>query len=173
MKRLSLFVVALAFVAVGCSKSSTSPSTPTNPTFTATLSAANEVPPITGAEAGGRGDATITFVVTKDAAGNITAATVTFVANLNSFPPGTQITLAHIHEGAAGVGGPVRIGTTLTAAQPLVLTNGTGTINSPASGTVDVAVVQAIINNPAGFYFNAHSTLNGGGVVRGQLVKVS
>src|SRR5438034_2603665 len=72
MKRLSLFVVALAFVAVGCSKSSTSPSTPTNPTFTATLSAANEVPPITGAEAGGRGDATITFVVTKDAAGNIT-----------------------------------------------------------------------------------------------------
>jgi hypothetical protein len=34
-------------VAVGCSKSSTSPSTTTTkPTFTATLSAANEVPPI-------------------------------------------------------------------------------------------------------------------------------
>ena len=33
--------------------------------------------------------------------------------------------------------------------------------------------MQAIINNPAGFYFNAHSTLNPGGVVRGQLVKVN
>jgi hypothetical protein len=36
----------------------------------------------------------------------------------------------------------------------------------------DVALFQQIINNPAGFYFNAHSTLNPGGVARGQLVKV-
>jgi filamentous hemagglutinin family protein len=33
--------------------------------------------------------------------------------------------------------------------------------------------MQAIINNPAGYYFNAHSAINTGGVVRGQLVKVS
>src|SRR5262245_32120431 len=62
MKRLSLFVVALAFVAAGCSKSSTAASnTPTKPTFTAALSTQNEVPPITNAESGGRGDATITI----------------------------------------------------------------------------------------------------------------
>jgi hypothetical protein len=35
-----------------------------------------------------------------------------------------------------------------------------------------VAVFNAIINNPSGFYFNVHSTLNPGGVARGQLVKV-
>ena len=29
-----------------------------------------------------------------------------------------------------------------------------------------------IIANPASFYFNVHSTLNPGGVARGQLVKV-
>jgi len=28
-----------------------------------------------------------------------------------------------------------------------------------------------VINNPAGFYFNVHSTLNAGGVARGTLVK--
>jgi hypothetical protein len=38
--------------------------------------------------------------------------------------------------------------------------------------TVDPAVAQNIINNPSAFYFNIHSTLNPGGVARGQLVKV-
>src|SRR6266542_3190659 len=95
MKRLSLFAVALALFAAGCSKSSTSPSTtPTKPTFTATLSAANEVPPIAGTEASARGDATITF--------DTTASSVTFVVNLTNFPAGSQINIAHIHEGASG-----------------------------------------------------------------------
>lgn len=165
MKRLSLFVAALAFVAAGCSKSSTSPSTtPTKPTFTAALSATNEVPPITGTEAGARGDATITI--------DTTASTVTFVVNLSGFPAGSQINIAHIHEGASGVAGAVRIGTTLTAAQAVVLTNGSGSFTSVATG-VDQALMQAVINNPAGYYFNAHSAINTGGVVRGQLVKVN
>jgi hypothetical protein len=37
---------------------------------------------------------------------------------------------------------------------------------------VDAALEQTILNNPAGFYFNVHSTLNPGGVARGQLVRV-
>jgi hypothetical protein len=173
MKRLSLFAVALALFAAGCSKSSTSPSTtPTKPTFTAALSAANEVPPITGVEAGGTGNATITFDLTKDAAGNVTAASCTFVVNLSGFPPNTPINIAHIHEGAAGVAGAVRVATTLTAATAVILTTGSGSFTS-TQPTVDPALAQTIINNPAGYYFNAHSTLNGGGVVRGQLVKVS
>jgi hypothetical protein len=165
MKRLSLFAVALAFVAAGCSKSSTSPSnTPTKPTFTAALSAANEVPPIAGPEAGGRGDATITI--------DQTAATVTFVVNINGLPAGTPINIAHIHEAAAGTNGSVRVATTLSAGQVTVGSTGTASFTSVATG-VDSALMQAIINNPAGFYFNAHSALNPGGVVRGQLVKVS
>jgi hypothetical protein len=164
MKRLSLCAVALAFVAVGCSKSSTSATTtPTKPTFTAALSTQNEVPPITNAESGGRGDATITI--------DQTAATVTFVVNLSGFPPNTPINIAHIHEAAAGANGAVRVATTLAAGQ-VVLANGSGSFTSVATG-VDAALMQAIINNPAGYYFNAHSTLNPGGVVRGQLVKVN
>ena len=162
MKRLSLFAVALALVAAGCSSSTTpSNTTPTKPTFTAALSTANEVPPITNAEAGGRGDATVTI--------DTTAASVTFVVNLSGFPAGTPINIAHIHEGAAGIAGPVRVATTLAAGQVL-LASGSGSFTSVQTG-VDQALMQAIINNPAGYYFNAHSTLNSGGVVRGQLVR--
>lgn len=163
MKRLSLFAAAVAFLAAGCS-SSTTPSTtpPTKPTFTAALSTANEVPPIANAEAGGRGDATITI--------DQTANSVTFVVNLTGFPAGTPINIAHIHEAPAGTNGSVRVATTLAAGQ-VVLTSGAGSFTSVATGQ-DAALLQAIINNPAGFYFNAHSTLNAGGVVRGQLVKV-
>jgi len=171
MKRLSLFTLALAFVAAGCSKSTTAPTTtPTKPTFTADLKTTNEVPPISNAEAGGSGNATITFDLTKDAAGNVTAASVTFVVNLSGFPAGTPINIAHIHEAVAGVNGSVRVATTLAAGQ-VTLTNGSGSFTSTATG-VDPALAQTIINNPAGFYFNAHSTLNAGGVVRGQLVRV-
>jgi hypothetical protein len=165
MKRLSLFAVAVAFLAAACS-SSTTPSTnaPTKPTFTAALSTQNEVPPITNAESGGRGDATITI--------DQTAGSVTFVVNLTGLPAGTPINIAHIHEAPAGTNGSVRVATTLAAGQVSIGANGTGSFTSTATGQ-DAALLQAIINNPAGFYFNAHSTLNPGGVVRGQLVKVN
>jgi hypothetical protein len=36
---------------------------------------------------------------------------------------------------------------------------------------VSQADAQAIINNPAGYYFNVHTALTPGGAIRGQLVK--
>jgi len=172
MKRLSVPAIALVLLAAGCTKNSTSatgnPTVSLQPVFTAALSPANEVPPIVGAEASGTGTATITFDVTKDAAGNITTSTATFVVNLSGFPAGTPINIAHIHPGAAGTNGSVLVSTTLAAGQ-VVLTNGSGSFTRAVS--VDPAAAQNIINNPAGFYFNVHSTLNPGGVARGQLVK--
>ena len=48
--------------------------------------------------------------------------------------------------------------------------NGNGTINvNNVSITQDQAT--QLSNNPAGFYFNAHTIANSGGVTRGQLVK--
>ena len=41
-----------------------------------------------------------------------------------------------------------------------------------ANLNVDPATMQAIINNPAGYYFNIHTALNPGGVARGQLTRV-
>src|ERR1051325_5398894 len=102
MKRLSPIAVVLALAAAGCSSNSTptNPS-PTNPTFTAALSPANEMPPVTNAESTVSGNASITLVTAKDAAGNITSASATFVVNLTGFPAGSAVNIAHIHEGAS------------------------------------------------------------------------
>jgi hypothetical protein len=171
MKRLSLLFVALGILGSGCgSSSSTAPTTPTNPTFTATLSPANEVPAIVGAEAAGSGTATVTLVTTKDGAGNVTSATATFVVNLSGFPAGTPINISHIHQAAAGVNGSVVVNSGITAGQN-VLANGSGSFTA-SNLTVDPALANLILTNPAGFYFNVHSTLNPGGVARGQLVRV-
>src|SRR5690242_11184696 len=99
MKRLSPIALVLALAAGGCSSSST-PTTPspTNPTFTANLSPANEVPPVTNAESTVSGTASITLITAKDAAGNITSASATFVVNLQGFPAGSSVNIAHIHE---------------------------------------------------------------------------
>ena len=171
MKRLSVLAAALGFLVAGCGSTSTAPTTtaPTKPTFTATLSALNEAPPITNAESTVTGDATITIDATKDSAGNITAATATFVVNVKGLSAGSNLTNAHIHEGASTCVCPVVWQTTVTAAD-LTITNGTATFTKAAIAPSDVAVVQRIINNPSGFYFNVHSSLNSQGVARGILV---
>jgi hypothetical protein len=172
MKLSVAFALALAVAAVGCS-SSTSPTVnpATTPTFTADLRTSNEVPPISNAEAGGSGTATITFNVTKDAAGNVTGGTATFVVNLTGFPQGTPINIAHIHQAVSGVNGAVVFSTSLAAGE-VTLTNGSGSFTKTNIAPADPAIIQQIINNPANFYFNVHSTLNPGGVARGQLSRV-
>ena len=172
MKRLSPIAFVLALLAAGCSNNnSPTPTTPTNPTFTAALSPANEVPPITNAESTVSGNATITMVVTRDAANNITAASVTFVVNLTGFPAGSSVNIAHIHEGAATCACPVVVNTSLAAGE-VTITNGVASFTK-ANITVLPEVAQRILTNPAGFYFNVHTTLNGGGVARGTLTRVS
>ena len=171
MTRASVLTVILASLAVGCGSSATAPTptTPPKPTFSAQLLASNEVPPISGAESGVSGSATITFDVTRDAANVITGGTATVVATLSGFPAGSTITVAHIHTGAAGVSGGVLVGL-VPPAGSVTLTNGAGSFTQ-TSAAIDGPTATSIINNPAGFYFNVHTALNSGGVIRGQLVR--
>jgi CHRD domain len=171
MKRFAFYVCAVALAASACSDDNpSSPSSQPKPTFSAELRASNENPPISDAESTGAGNATVTFDVTRDSAGNITTSTATFVVNLSSFPPGTPIRIAHIHTGGAGVNGAIVVDTGLTPAENLTLTNGSGSFTKTAPA--DPAIVQGILTNPSAFYFNAHSALHPGGVVRGQLARV-
>jgi hypothetical protein len=173
MKRLSFLVVTLGVLVSGCGSSSpASPTTPTNPTFTATLLPANENPAIVGAEASGRGDATVTLVVTRDSANNITAASGTFVVNLSGFPAGTPINIAHIHIGGPTTNGTIVMNSGLTAGTVVMNSAGAGTFTAANLSFTSVDIANQVLANPAGFYFNVHSTLNPGGVARGQLVKV-
>ena len=174
MRRLAaLFTVVVSIASWGCSDK-----TPTNPaalkpTFTAELRPANEVPAIANAENTGSGTATITFDVTRDAAGNITNGTAEFTVNLTGFPPNTPFNIAHIHQAPAGTNGSIVFNTTLAAGQVVANAQGAASFTRSGIAPADPAIMQQIVNNPAGFYFNVHSTLNPGGVARGQLVKTA
>lgn len=169
MKRLSVFAVAISFFAAACGSSSPTSPSATKPAFTTTLSPANEVPAIANAESVGSGTVTATFDTTF-AAGTLTAATVTFVVNLSGFPANTRINAAHIHPGAAGVVGSPLVNLSLVPGE-VVLATGSGTFTRGPI-TVLPEVAQQIINTPDSYYFNIHSTLNPGGVARGQLQRV-
>ena len=70
------------------------------------------------------------------------------------------VTQSHIHEGAAGVSGPVVV--------PLDVDGFTGT-STGCTPNVATATLQAIIDNPAGYYVNVHTADFPGGAIRGQL----
>jgi len=173
MTKVCVTLLAACALVAGCGDddSPTAPTADAPLIFSAVLTAANEVPPIGNAESSARGAVQITMNVTRNAANAVTGATATFYFQATGLEAGTNIVGAHIHPGVAGVNGPVIVSTGLTATQPLAVPG--GTVEFSRSGfTVEPATAQALINNPAAFYFNVHSRLNPGGAVRGQLTRI-
>ncbi|GLY49491.1 CHRD domain-containing protein [Lentzea sp. NBRC 102530] len=74
----------------------------------------------------------------------------------------SQLTLGHIHQGAAGQNGAVKVNL-FTTPMPETLSAAAG------QTVVDAKLAEDIRKNPAGFYVNLHSTEKPGGAVRGQL----
>lgn len=167
----AILAAAVLFVAAcgGTAAPSASPTPANQLTYGADLKASNEVPPITDDEKNANGTATITFDLTRDSAGKITAATAKFDFSVKDLTPASKVTLAHIHGAPAGQNGNVLVNTGLSA--DTGLTGATVTFPTKTGVTVDPALMQQIIDNPGNYYFNVHSALHGGGVVRGQLTK--
>ena len=175
MSRLPILAVVFGLFASGCGSDSSSPAAapsttapPTRIVMTATLSPAQEVPPVTNAESTASGTVTVTMNMTRDSAGNITAATVDFLANLTGFQPGTALSAAHIHNGVQGCACPVVVNTSIAAGE-VSFPSGSGTLNKTGINVTPVDTATLIFNNPSGFYFNVHTALNPGGAARGQL----
>jgi hypothetical protein len=174
MKHLSILCL-FGLVAAGCGGGGSSSSSPASPsssststtTFSVLLSPGAEVPAVTNADASAGGTAAITLHATKDSKGTVTAATADFSLTFTGFPAGTSVDMAHIHPGGSGVnGGPLV--TTGIAPGVVKFTNGTGSF-SQTGVNVPADTAQAILNNPAGYYFNIHTSLNPNGAARGQL----
>jgi hypothetical protein len=175
MRRFAIFALALALGAPACDDDSpTGPSSSGAIVFTAELRASNEVPAISNAESNGQGTATITFSVPRDGSGNVTGeGTWNVQAVISGLTNDSFIRAAHIHTGAAGVAPPANIfvDTRLTPANQIPTPGGAATINFEGVQILQ-SQAQAVMDNPAGYYFNMHSPLNPGGVIRGQLVRV-
>jgi hypothetical protein len=171
MNRFSALIIGLSILAVGCGSNS-DPTTPTQgttttSTFTVPLSAANEVPAITNADASGRGTVIIALTVTRDAGDNITSATANFTISVTGFPAGTTVTDAHIHGAPAGSNGSILVAAGLGSGE-LAITNGSGSITKNGIN-VPADRAAAFLSNRAGHYFNVHTALNPAGAIRGQL----
>ncbi len=113
----------------------------------ATLTGANEIP--------GPGDpdgsGTATFRMIRG------SAVICFQLNVHAIT--LPATAAHIHQGAAGIAGPVVVPLTAPGAGGTA----TGCVNSTRT------LVTAILDNPAAYYANVHTTDYPAGAIRGQL----
>lgn len=171
MKRAAA-ICGIVIGLAACGSNNSTPTTPTNqPTvFTLQLKPSNEVPAITNAEASGSGTAVITITTVKDSAGNVTSGTINFNVTMTGFPPGTSAIMAHIHGPNSTPTSTAGIfeSTGLSPGAPIAMPNGSGSFNlTPNDVTPDK--INQILANPAGFYFNVHTALNPGGVMRAQL----
>jgi hypothetical protein len=77
-------------------------------------------------------------------------------------------TMAHVHQAAAGVAGPI----VLTLPTPPAEAN-TPSQSSECVPDLDESVIDSIFANPAGFYVNIHTEDHPNGAIRGQLSGVS
>ncbi|HUR33080.1 MAG TPA: CHRD domain-containing protein [Vicinamibacterales bacterium] len=160
MKRLFL-TLALTAGALGAGVVSAHAETYT---LTASLTGSEETP-APGINTGAFGSATVTV--------DTVARTVTYRVDVFNLPSG--VTASHIHAGGVGTAGPVII----NFAPPVNASNDfsySGTV--PESQWIMRAeqgirsgddVIQALLGNNT--YVNVHSTVNGGGEVRGRLVR--
>ncbi|MBC7924825.1 MAG: CHRD domain-containing protein, partial [Bryobacteraceae bacterium] len=136
--------------------------------FRAVLLPQNEVPAVNIAASG---NATIWLHVVRDAQGRVVSASTDFDTTYR-FPSDFQFTGMHIHRGRAGENGPVTIDSGIRAAEPVAST-ATQRLRYQGFTAPDNAAgldtVNGLLSDPSGFYVNLHTTVNPGGVIRGQL----
>lgn len=135
--------------------------------FNVNLGPDQEVPPVTAVTAATIGR--LSAYTVRNADGSVQAGTVIFDGNVR-FPSGQNVTATHIHDGLAGVNGPVTIDGAL-ASQPNLIADGTGNFFRivTASTAGQVTSLNSLLTNPDRHYWNVHTTANPGGLTRGQM----
>jgi hypothetical protein len=163
-RRLALGFATAAILAMAPSLVAAQTPTPVGTTqWRATAVAANEVPPVSSTATG-------TFTARLDE----TAGTLSWDLNV---PMITNATMAHLHQGAAGVNGPVVmdlwipvLGQTSANTVATSATSRTLDLKGPLAGdwTGFVSALKA-----GTIYVNVHTTANPGGEIRAQVVSAA
>jgi hypothetical protein len=169
MKRTTLalpavLVAIVALVAVG-GATAKKPALSATPVFKLNLKPSQEVPPIKGLKAKASGH--VTFDLTRDSSGAITAGEVIFYFNY-SFPGSIIISGLHIHQGAKGTNGGIVVNSGVTT---ITDSDGVGNVTTVVTSGFTLATLQAILDNPRNYYVNLHTTTPNfpGGAVRAQM----
>src|SRR5437773_726926 len=135
--------------------------------FTAQLFTSSVVPPdsVSPSERGAFGTAIITLTITRGITGGIQAAAAQFEVLVAGLPNSSTIVQSQVHQGAAGVNGPVKVDSGIGPIQPV------GGIARFLVFNLLVTSSDAVelIANPTNVYLDVRTTLSPGGVVRGQL----
>lgn len=132
------------------------------PVFGALLTPRREVPQVEDLKARAVGG--VTLDLTRNASGVITSGEVIFYVNYD-FPGPVTITGLHVHKAGKGTIGPVVLDSGVAA---FTDADGDGNVTTVVTG-VDPALLQAILDDPRGYYLNLHTSLNPAGALRDQL----
>lgn len=146
LNRLRLLALIGVLVVSACDDDETGP---TAERYTATLSGANETPPVTTTAAG-----TATFTVN--------GSNLDYVVTITNWPAGRTVTAAHIH--CAPPAGQ-------TTCPPLKGLPAGSITTTGGSGTIALSDAELAGIRAGGTYFNVHSSVNAGGEIRGNLVR--
>ncbi len=144
----------IATVMVSCDDSTS----PSSPTYAASLVGSAEVPPVSSTATG-----TATFTDNT--------SSIDYVLTVS---PMTAITAAHIHLGPVGVVGPVIINlfNPIRGGGTISGVIATGTITAANNNQVSLDSLRVLFNNGNG-YVNVHTTAFGGGEIRGVVTRTN
>ncbi|MEX2299509.1 MAG: CHRD domain-containing protein [Bryobacterales bacterium] len=165
MRTLCVLVCLMLFVPLGASADVFS-----THYFQASLSPSAETPaPISVSMASG--SSLVRIHIRRSDTGEFMQAAVDFDTTLSVVQEQNLVNM-HIHRGAAGVGGPVVIDSVFGSPIP-VEAGGTARIIRQfivaSDNTAGIATIEALLENPEGYYVNVHSSAHPPGVARGQL----
>lgn len=136
--------------------------------FPITLDSANEVGTV---NLKGTAPSMITVRTLRNNDGSVAAGTVFFDINYR-FPSAASFTGLHIHDGGAGVNGPVTIPMVPTYDANFASDTGVGNYYNYTPGILTLATLNDIVTNPENHYANIHTSLDPGGSARAQLAPI-
>ncbi len=156
---LGTLIVVSAVAGSACGSDSTGTTPVQSTTYISTLNGANERPAPNASTATG----TATYVLT----GNL----LTFSVVVNGLTG--PATASHIHVGAATTFGGVLVGFVTASVASGTVTSGTIDLTQPittGASTISGDSLRTLLNTGSA-YTNIHTTLFGGGEIRGQIIK--